>query len=185
MAEREAALADARAQLHSRDLLIQTLGAQLAKLRHMQFGHSSEKLKQQIEQLELEELEAEVVAAAPDRTMPTTTERPALVRALPPHLPREEVVHEPATGACACPSCGGVLRPLGRDADELLDVAPVSWRVVRHVRPKCSCRSCERIVQAPAPVKAIAKGKATFATLAHVVVSKFDHHLPLCTARRR
>ena len=35
------------------------------------------------------------------------------------------------------------------------------------------------IVQAAAPVKAIARGKATFVTLAHVVVSKFDHHLPL------
>lgn len=88
-------------------------------------------------------------------------------------------MHEPATGTCACPSCGGVLRPLGRDADELLDVAPVSWRVVRHIRPKYSCRSCEHIVQAPAPVKAVAKGRATFATLAHVVVAKFDHHLPL------
>ena len=45
--------------------------------------------------------------------------------------------------------------------------------------PKYSCRSYERIVQAPAPVKAIAKGRATFATVAHVVVSKFNHHLPL------
>ncbi len=181
LVERDAALADARAQLHSRDLLIQTLRAQLAKLRHMQFGHSSEKLNRQIEQLELtlEELETEAVAAAPDRVMPLSPERPPPVRAFPPHLPREEVVHEPATGSCACPSCGGVLRPLGRDADELLDVVPVSWRVVRHVRPKYSCRSCERIVQAPAPVKAIAKGRATFATLAHVVVAKFDHHLPL------
>jgi hypothetical protein len=34
-------------------------------------------------------------------------------------------------------------------------------------------------VQAAAPVKAIARGKATFGTLAHVVVAKFDHHLPL------
>lgn len=34
-------------------------------------------------------------------------------------------------------------------------------------------------MQAPAPVKAIARGRATFATLAHVVVSKFDHHPPL------
>ena len=54
-----------------------------------------------------------------------------------------------------------------------------SWRVVRHIRPKYSCRACETIVQAPAPVKAIARGKATFATLAHIVVAKFDHHLPL------
>ena len=48
----------------------------------------------------------------------------------------------------------------------MLDVAPVQWRVIRTVRPKYSCRSCEKIVQAPAPVKAIARGKASFATLA-------------------
>ncbi|MEQ6335761.1 transposase, partial [Sphingobium sp. MK2] len=55
----------------------------------------------------------------------------------------------------------------------------MQWRVIRTIRPKYSCRACEKIVQAPAPVKAIARGKATFGTLAHVVVSKFDHHLPL------
>src|SRR3546814_14746132 len=51
--------------------------------------------------------------------------------------------------------------------------------VIRTVRPKYSCRACDKIVQAPAPAKAIARGKASFATLAHVVVHKFDHHLPL------
>ena len=56
---------------------------------------------------------------------------------------------------------------------------PVQWRVVRTIRPKYSCRDCEKIIQAPAPAKAIARGRATFATLAHVVVHKFDHHLPL------
>ena len=61
----------------------------------------------------------------------------------------------------------------------MLDAVPVQWRVVRTIRPKYSCRTCEKIVQAPAPVKAIARGKATFRTLAHVIVSKFDHHLPL------
>jgi transposase len=61
---------------------------------------------------------------------------------------------------------------------EMLDIVPVRWRVVRNVRPEYSCRSCEKIVQAPAPVSAIARVKATFATLAHVV-SKFDNHLPL------
>ncbi len=45
--------------------------------------------------------------------------------------------------------------------------------------PKYSCRVCEKIVQAPAPASAVARGKASFATLAHVVVSKFEHHLPL------
>ena len=34
-------------------------------------------------------------------------------------------------------------------------------------------------MQAPAPEKAIARGKASFRMIGHVIVSKFDHHLPL------
>ncbi|MCW2349288.1 transposase [Sphingobium sp. B12D2B] len=98
---------------------------------------------------------------------------------MPAHLPREEHRIEPPAGTCTCPDCGGALRPLGKDSDEMLDVLPVQWRVVPTVRPKYSCRACEKIVQAPAPPKAIARGKASFATLAHVVVNKFNHHLPL------
>jgi len=158
------------------------LRAQLARLRRMTFGTSSEKLASEIEQLELalEEHEADAASAdAPGSDSVARSERPTPVRALPPHLPRNEIVHEPATGTCACPSCGGALRQLGADTDEMLDVVPVSWRVVRNIRPKYSCRVCEAIVQAPAPPKPIARGKATFGTLAHVVFAKFDHHLPL------
>ena len=59
----------------------------------------------------------------------------------------------------------------GRISDEMLDAVPVQWRVVRTIRPKYSCRACEKIVQAPAPVKAIARGKATFGTLASAVAN--------------
>ncbi|KQM34485.1 IS66 family transposase [Sphingomonas sp. Leaf10] len=177
----EASLARANAALAARDLLIDTLRGQIARLRRMQFGASSEKLGREIEQLELalKELEAERDAPGPEATDPGGATRPAPVRSLPGHLPREEVVHEPVSGACTCPDCGGALRPLGSDAHEMLDIVPVHWRVVRNIRPKYSCRSCDKIVQAPAPVSAVARGKATFATLAHIVVSKFDHHLPL------
>jgi len=182
----EASLARANAALAARDLLIDTLlidtlRGQIARLRRMQFGASSEKLGREIEQLELalEELEAERDAPGPEMVDPGVAVRPVPVRSLPGHLPREEVVHEPASGACTCPDCGGALRPLGADAHEMLDIVPVRWRVVRNVRPKYSCRTCEKIVQAPTPVSAVARGKATFATLAHIVVSKFDHHLPL------
>lgn len=175
-------VASNQAQIEARDRVIAMLRAQLARLRRMTFGTSSEKLAQEITQLELALEEYEAEAAAVDAGVPDAAvrpERPAPVRSLPPHLPRLDVIHEPATGACACPSCGGELRRLGADADEMLDVVPVSWRVVRTIRPKYSCRACETIVQAPAPPKAVARGKATFATLAHVVVAKFDHHLPL------
>jgi transposase len=180
LAERDASLAEAKAELLHRDLLIETMRVQLVRLRRMQFGASSEKLNAEIEQLELalEELEA-AAPVAQASTVPPKPERPSPVRALPDHPPREDVVAEPSSGTCTCPDCGGILRKLGDDSAEQLDVAPVQWRVVRTIRPKYSCRSCDKIVQAPAPVKAIARGKATFATLAHIIVSKFDHHLPL------
>ena len=181
IAELEAALAVAHADISARDILIDTLRVQIARLKRMQFGKSSEKLDTQIAQLELalEELEGEAIVAAARRGDPIAVDRPSPVRALPAHLPREEQRIEPEQGDCTCPDCGGALRPLGQDSDEMLDAVPVQWRVIRTIRPKYSCRSCEKIVQAPAPVKAIARGKATFGTLAHVVVSKFDHHLPL------
>jgi transposase len=177
----EASLARANAALAARDLLIDTLRGQIARLRRMQFGASSEKLGREIEQLELalEELETESAASVAETGAPAVALRPVPVRSLPGHLPREEVIHEPASGTCTCPDCGGALRRLGVDAHEMLDIVPVRWRVVRNVRPKYSCRACEKIVQAPAPVSAVARGRATFATLAHVVVSKFDHHLTL------
>ena len=34
-------------------------------------------------------------------------------------------------------------------------------------------------MQAPAPDKAIARGKASFRVIGHIIVSKYDHHLPL------
>lgn len=175
-----AALATAKAELTARDLLIETLRVQIARMRRMAFGAASEKLGAEIAQLELALEELEAAATMTALTSPVSKpERPVPVRALPEHLPRDEVVVEPTSGTCTCPSCGGVLRRLSADAAEQLDIAPVAWRVVRTIRPKYSCRACDQIVQAPAPVKAIARGRATFATLAHIVVAKFDHHLPL------
>lgn len=179
--DKDARIAELEAALAARDSLIAALRVQLAQLRRMTFGQSSEKLSLQIEQLELalEELEGEAELADVRKPSVDRGDRPTPIRSLSAHLPREERRIEPEAGTCTCPDCGGALRPLGEDSDEMLDVLPVQWRVMRTVRPKYSCRTCEKIVQAPAPPKAIARGKASFATLAHVVVNKFDHHLPL------
>lgn len=170
----EAMVTEMKAELAVRELLIEKLRVQIARLKRMGFGAKSEKLAQL--ELALEELEAAEAAIVGTQPAPEP-EQPLAVRALPDHLPRMRDVIEP--NACACPECGGALRRLGEDVSEQLDVVPVAWRVVAHVRPKYSCRACETIVQAPAPARAIARGRASFATLAHVVVSKFDHHLPL------
>jgi hypothetical protein len=51
--------------------------------------------------------------------------------------------------------------------------------VIGHIRAKLSCRACDTVVAAPAPDHAIARGRAGAGLLAHIVVSKYDDHLPL------
>lgn len=134
LAERDVALAEARAELLHRDLLIETMRIQLARLRRMQFGASSEKLSQDIAQLELALEELEAAAAPVAQGSPTRkAERSVPVRAFPDHLARVNIVAEPASGPCACPSCGGALRRLSADSAEQLDVAPVQWHAISRV----------------------------------------------------
>jgi transposase len=98
-------------------------------------------------------------------------------RPLPGHLPRKTQTHVPKHSAC--PDCGGELRKLGEDVSEVLEYVSACFEVIRHVRPKLSCGCCERIVQAPAPSRPIARGLAGPGSLAHVLISKYADHLPL------
>jgi len=168
------------AQLRSRDVLIEQLKLQLARLKRMQFGRSSEQLDAQIAQLELslEELEANVAAAPlPAAAASEPAARPVR-KPLPAHLPRELHLHEPHTGVCSCPDCGAALRVLGEDVSEVLEYVPEHWKVLKHVRPKYSCSACQKIVQANAPSRPIERSYAGPGLLAHVLVSKYCDHLP-------
>jgi transposase len=160
-------------------LKIAQLEACIAKLRRMQFGQSSEKIAAEIEQLELEldELHEDEGRRAAERpaTVQRLIEKPYR-KPLPDHLPREEAVHEPC---CTCPNCGGAMRRLGEDVTEVLEFVPASFKVIRHVRPKLSCRVCETIVQAPMPSLPIERGRPGPGLLAHVLVAKYADHLPL------
>lgn len=59
-----------------------------------------------------------------------------------------------------------------------MEYVPAHFKVVEHVRPKFSCRRCEAITQAPASLP-IERGLFGPGLLAHLLVSKFDDHLPL------
>lgn len=96
------------------------------------------------------------------------------------HLPRQEVVHQPADdGACTCPDCGRGMAKLGEDVTQVLDYVPGYFQVICHVRPKYACTACDAITQAPAPAMPTPRGRATSGTLAHLLVSKYCDHLPL------
>ncbi len=168
-----------RAAITTHKVEVELLKLQIARLRRMKFGRSSEQLDTQINQLELlvEELETGEGALPQSQTprAQAPRQKPAR-RPLPDHLPRETVVSE--TG-CNCPACGGVMTALGEDVAEVLERVPAHFKVIRYVRPKMSCTTCDTIVQAPAPSRPIARGLAGAGLLAHVLVSKYADHLPL------
>lgn len=181
LSDRQAEIARLRVTVTHHEALIDKLKLQLARLRRMQFGRSSEKLAAEIEQLELliEELETPTpaqVKAGSVSPPPPDADPIKTPRAFPEHLPREAIVHDVS---CACATCGGALRRIGADVSEMLEFVPEQWKVIRHVRPKYACGNCHTLAQAPAPIRPIARGMAGPGLLAHVLVSKYADHLPL------
>jgi hypothetical protein len=108
----------------------------------------------------------------PNRSLPPSqkggdpTTRPTSVLnigRLPKHLPRDDVVIEPAIDAC--PFCRGTLHRIGEDVGEMFDIVPAIIRVKRIRRPRSGYRACESaLVQARAPPRPMWQAKAFIST---------------------
>ena len=158
------------AELAMREVLLlaenNSLKEQLTLLKAKQFGKSSEKLDKQIADLETQIEEGEQALArsgleTEDESEDQAQERPKNKpkrQKLPEHFPRTDNLIEPPK---TCPSCGGEnWRKIADDVSETLEYIPSSFKVVRHIRPRCACTACEQIVQGYAPSNTIDKGKA-------------------------
>jgi transposase len=188
--ERNAELAQARAEASNTQALIAHLRLTIEKLKRDLFGPRNERKARLIDQMELqlEELEAaatedEIAAEQAAAGSGETTQVRAFTRRkparqpFPTHLPRERIV-VPGPTACAC--CGSTrLAKLGEDVTETLEVVPRQWKVVQTVREKFSCRECERISQAPAPFHVLPRGFAGPSLLAMILFEKYGQHQPL------
>ncbi len=129
---------------------------------------------------ELEASRAEKIAftSAAPTAVPVVNQTAKRARQpLPAHLPRETRKVLPKQEAC--PDCGGKLKQLGEDVSETLEYVAEHFKVIRQVRPKLACACCDKIVQAEAASRPIARGIAGPGLLAHVLVSKYCDHLPL------
>ena len=161
------------------------LQEQLTLLKKQRFGKSSEKLDSQIAELEAKIEECELLEAASDQAREdkqdstSTEEKPKNIpkrQKLPEHLERIDEVLNPDP---ICPDCGGEsFRKIADDISESLEYIPASFKVIRHIRPRCACINCEKIVQAYPASKPIAKGMAGPGLLAHILVQKYCNHLP-------
>jgi transposase len=157
----------------------------LRQVQRMQFGRRSERLDPDQLNLALEDIEqakAEGEAASEkadaDLKGRRTAERRRKRGALPPHLPRIEIVLPPET--MSCPSCRGAMHVIGEDLSERLDIIPARYQVIVTRRPRYGCRSCSgAVVQAPAPARLIEGGLPTERLVANVLVNKYADHAPL------
>ena len=184
--QRDQVLEQMRQDMAERDLEIERLKAQIAKLKRMQFGRKSEKLDRQIERLEaeLDDLTAgrgaaearDITAGRKDTGASTTSTERATREALPEHLPREEQVLEPEP---ACPDCGEPMQALGEDVSEQLARIAAAFKVIRTIRRKAVCSCCGKIVQPTMPGLPIERSIAHPSLLADILVSKYADHQPL------
>ncbi|NIE81627.1 IS66 family transposase [Asaia sp. As-1742] len=169
------------------DALIQSLRIHIARLKKQKFGASSEKIDREVEQFELLLEDVEIAIAAADRSPdPDEQEKDGADRIVLPRrrgkprvsetTPRERIVLDPGED---CPACGGPLRLVGEDVAEILELVAAKLKVIETARLKKSCRHCETMVQPEAPSRPVPRGMAGPALLAHILVSKFDDHLPL------
>ena len=179
------------ASVRAYEILVQSLKLRIARLKKQAFGPSSEKIEREIAQLQLalEDLEVAMATAAPEPTTPPAdppeipeapADRPAPRRRGRPRIAdtvaRRRVVLDPGE---RCPDCGGTLRSVGEDVSELLEMITSQLQVIETARLKKSCRQCETIVQPAAPTRPIPRGMAGPGLLAHILVAKYDDHLPL------
>jgi transposase len=177
--------------LIGRDEMIAKLMVEIARLKRWRFGRSAEQTDAALLQLQLALSDLQVTATedvvAPEivpvdesTTAPplkSSTRLRRVPRAFPAHLPRETILHAPAS--CACPDCGAAMRKLGEDISEMLDFVPGYFKVLRHVRPKLSCGNCARVIQLPAPSRPIERGIPAPGLLAQVIAAKYADHCPL------
>lgn len=174
---------DMASGLSERDAEIERLQQIIKGLQRAQYGRRSERLDTETDQmaLALEDLASDLTQVepaadeppAPDSQSTDTEQTPRL----PDHLPRELITID--TDQTGCSNCGGDVHPAGEQVSEMLDWVPAQLRVIRIRRPKYACRSCGTLHQAPAPDRPIAKGLATPALIAQVLISKYCDHLPL------
>src|SRR6185437_12394617 len=174
-------LAAERINLREANAEIERLNLIIKKLQRSQFGRRAERHDNDQLQLGLEDLNTDRARVEASLPLPQAEAGPPKAQderpSLPAHLAREDVQLDVEHQACPC--CGGALHLIGETTSEMLDHVPARLRVIRICRPRYGCRACGTIHQAPAPERPIAKGLATPALLAHVLVSKYCDHLPL------
>lgn len=170
---------------------------QLRLLIENRFGPSTEKYKIPQEDLFFDEAEALVEsepASDNDEALEEKAATPSASRkprtrggrlALPPELPRVDIVHDVADDQKRCHNDGTELVCIGEEISEQLDIIPARIQVIRHIRRKYACKACEDgVVTASMPPQPLPKSNASPNLLAYSLIAKYVDALPLYRQER-
>lgn len=174
--------------IQSRDQEIDFLREALRLARMARFAAQSEKLpsgqSELFNEAETESLsndlesqseESEDVIQVPGHSRIRPKRKP-----LPEHLPREEVIIDLSDAEKICDKDGTVLKEIGAEVSEQLDIIPAQMKVIRTIRKKYACPCCnETLKTAKLPEKILPKSNATPGLLAYIATSKYVDALPL------
>jgi transposase len=172
--------------IRNRDIHIDALTREIARLRRVQFAARSERMSPEQRALFDETMEADLAAAEAELAALVEPQPDAAARAprvapkrrpLPPELPRVTTIHEPDCSGCE--RCGGDLVRVGEHVRERLACKPIEFFVRREVFPQYACRPCDRMVAEPVPPAILDRSQAAPSVLAQVAIAKYLDHLPL------
>ena len=94
-------------------------------------------------------------------------------------LPKYTCLHDLTEEEKKCPSCANALHMIGQDISKQLEIIPIKYCLIEHVRLKYGCRSCDAVVMAPKPQPPLPKAIAGASLLTDVILNKYQYHLPL------
>ena len=168
---------------------VNILQEQIRLLRKHIYGPRSEKIKADNPEQpslfdEAEGTEAVEEAIAEKEITIPEHKRKTGRKPLPKDLPREDIIHDISDEEKKC-SCGSELSRIGQEVSEKLDIVPARVKVIRHIRYKYACKSCEGVESeggavktAPLPAQIIPQGIATPGLLSDILISKFADAQP-------
>jgi transposase len=194
-ASREAMRLAYEAQIQRYETEVQRLEAQvqrfyeqIATARRRMFGPSSEaaqgRLFDEAEALAVEDgddaLELPPLADS-DKSAPKDKKPRGKRAALSPELPRVDIVHELPEDQRLCACCGAPMVEIGQEVSEQLDIVPMRFQVLRHIRRRYACAGGDHSAPktAPAPPAVLPKSNASASTLAMLATAKYVDGQPL------
>ena len=172
-------LTDTRQENHRLQQLITLYEEERRLAKAHSFGPSSE--QESIQYYLFDEAESSVEDE--DKTEQATPvkahQRRGGRRPLPDYLPRIEIIHDLSEAEKRC-GCGCEKQQIGEVSTEQLDIIPAKVRVLKHIRYKYTCRSCDSAPEtASLPAQLLPKSQVSAGFMAYVVTGKFADALPL------